>query len=85
MEPFLCNDFNLATWLSVSKMGYFMERLHILEIGFARIFVPSFKHFPERLLIPAALSIFISLNNFSTKSSVTFEKLNLLGNRSKIF
>ena len=62
-----------------------MERLHILQIGFARIFAPSFKNFPERLLIPATFSLFISFNNFSTKSSVTFEKFNLLGNRSKYF
>ena len=62
-----------------------MERLHILVIGFAKIFAPSFKNFPERLSIPAALSIFISFNNFSTKSLVTFENLNLEGSRSKIF
>ena len=49
-----------------------MERLHILEIGFARIFAPSFKHFHEILSIPAALSIFISFSN-SSKRSVTFE------------
>ena len=57
----------------VGKTEYFPERLHILEIGFARIFPPSFKNFRERLSKPAALSIFISFNNFSTKSSVTFE------------
>ena len=62
-----------------------MERLHILEIGFARMFAPSFKNLPERSSVSAALSIFISHNNFSTKSSVTFEKLNLLGSRSNIF
>ena len=62
-----------------------MERLHISEIGSARVFAPSFKNFPERLLIPAALSIFTSFNNFSTKSSVTFENLNLEGSRSIIF
>ena len=62
-----------------------MERLQFWEIGFARIFAPSFKNFPERLSIPAALSIFISFNNFSTKSSVTFENVNLEGSRSKIF
>ena len=85
VEPFLYNGFNLATWQSVGKTEYFMERLHIFEIGFARIFAPPFKSFPERLSIPAALSVFISFNNFSTKSLVTFEKLNLLGSRSKIF
>ena len=85
MEPFLYNDFNLATWQSVGKTDYFMERLHILEIGFASIFAPSFKNFPERLSIPAALSIFISFNNFGTKSLVSFKKLSLLGSRSKIF
>ena len=83
MEPFLYNGFNFAIWQSVGKIEYFMKRLHILEIGFARIFAPSFKNFPERLSIPAALSIFISFNNFSRKSSVTFENLNL-GSRSKI-
>ena len=62
-----------------------MERLHILEIGSARIFAPSFKNFPERLLISAALSIFISFNNFSTKSSVTFENLKSEGSKSIIF
>ena len=62
-----------------------MERLHILKIGFTRMFAPSSKNFSERLSIPVALSIFISFNNFSTNSSVTFEKLDLLGSRSKIF
>ena len=60
-----------------------MERLHILQIGLARIFAPSFKNFPEMFSIQAASFIFISFNNFSTKSSVTFEKLNLFGSRSK--
>ena len=54
-----------------------MERLHSLEIGFARILAPSLKNFPERLSIPAALSIFISFTSCSTRSSVTFENLNL--------
>ena len=53
MEPFLYNGFNLATWQSVGKTKNFMEILHILEIGFARIFAPSFKNFPERLSMPA--------------------------------
>ena len=62
-----------------------MEKVHIFGIGFARIFALSFKKFLERLSIPAALSIFISFNNFSTKSLATFENLNLEGIRSKIF
>ena len=70
MEHFLYNGLNLAAWQSVGKTEYFMERLRILGIGFARIFAPS---------------IFLSFNNFSTTSSVTFEKLDLLGSRSKIF
>ena len=85
MEPFLHNGFNLATWQSVRKTEFFRERFYILEIGFARIVASSFKNFPERLLIPPALSICISFNNFSTKSSVTFEKLNLLGSRSNAY
>ena len=85
MEPFLYNGFNLATWQYFGKTKYFMERLHILEIGFARMFISSFKNFPERLLIPAAFSILMYFNDFSTKSSVTFENLNLEGSRSKIF
>ena len=52
-----------------------MERLHISEISFARIFAPSFKNFPERLPIPTVLSIFLYFNNCSTRSSVTFEIL----------
>ena len=36
------------------------------------------------LTIPAALSIFISFSNCSTRSSMTFENLNLQGGRSKI-
>ena len=62
-----------------------MKRLHILEIGFARIFALSFKNLPERLSIPIASSIFRSFNNFNAKSSVTFENLNLEVSRSKIF
>ena len=68
MEPFFYNGFNLATWQSVGKTESFMERLHILEIGFARIFAPFFKNFPERLLIQAALSIFLSFDNFIVQS-----------------
>ena len=33
--------FNFAIWQSVGKSEYFMDRLHILEIGFARIFAPD--------------------------------------------
>ena len=73
--------FNLATcW----KNEYFMEILHSSEISFARIFAPSYKNFPERLSIPAALSIFISFSNCGTRSSVTFENLNLNGRKPKI-
>ena len=61
-----------------------MERSHISETGFARIFAPSFKNFPERISIRAALSIFISFNNCSTRSSVTFENLNLERSRPTI-
>ena len=78
------NGFNLAVWQSTGKSEYFMERLHILEIGFAGIFAPSFKNFLERFYIPAALSIFMSFSNCSTRSSVTFKKLNLEGSRPEI-
>ena len=61
-----------------------MERLHSSEIGFARKFTPSFKNFPERLSIPAALSISICFSNCRTMPSVTFEHLNLEGSRPKI-
>ena len=81
MEHFFNDSFNLEIWQSVGKMEYFMERLHILETGFARIFAPSFKHFPEILSIPG--SIFISFNNL-VQSSVTFENLNLEESKSKV-
>ena len=42
-----------------------------------KFYAPSFKNLPERLSIPEALSIFISFNDFSTKSSMTLENLNL--------
>ena len=76
MEPFLYNGVNLAIgkpkteiWQpgkfgnrkTVGKTEYFMERLHIMEIGFATIFVLPFKNFPERLSIPATLSILIHI------------------------
>ena len=79
LQLFLNNGFNLAIWQSLGKMEYLMKRLHILEIGFARIFAPSFKTFRERL------SILISFNNFSIKSSVTSENLNLEESKSEIF
>ena len=85
MEPLFNTGFNLAIWQSLGKMEYFMERLHVLEIGFARIFASYFKNFLKRLSIPAALSIFMFFNNFSTKASVTFENQNSEGSRSKIF
>ena len=56
-----------------------LERLHSSENGFARIFAPSFKNFPERLSISAALSIFISFSNYSTRSPFTIQNLNLDG------
>ena len=49
-----------------------------------RFYAPSFKNLPERLSIPDALSIFISFNNFSTKSSMTLENLNLEGSINPI-
>ena len=55
--------FNLGIWQSVEKSENFIERLHSSKIGFARIFAPSFKNFPERLSIPGDLSIFISFSN----------------------
>ena len=55
VESFLNSGFNLAIWQSVGKSEYFMERLHSSEIGFARIFAPSFKNFPERLSTPPTL------------------------------
>ena len=61
-----------------------MERLHSSGNGFARIFAPSFKNFPERLSIPVALSIFISFSNYNTRTSITFGKLNLEGSRPTI-
>ena len=54
-----------------------MERLQTFEIGFAKTLAPSFRNFPETLSIPAVLFGFISINNLNTKSSVTFENLNL--------
>ena len=44
------NAFNLAIWQSFGKSKFFMERLHSLEIGFARIFALFFFNFPERYL-----------------------------------
>ena len=66
------SPFNLVIRQPVGKSEYFMERLPISEIGFSKVLVPSFRNFPERLSIPAALSIFIFFSNCSTKSSVTF-------------
>ena len=50
MEPFLYNGFNLVTWQSLRKTEYCMERLHILETGFAGTFPPSFNKFPRRVI-----------------------------------
>ena len=79
MEPFLNNGFNLAIWQSVGNKEYFIERLQIFEIGFAKILAPSFRNFQERWSIPAALSGIISFSNLKTRSSVTLENLNLKG------
>ena len=85
VESFLNSGFNLAMWQSVGKNECFTERLHISVIGyFGTIFTPTFKTFPERLSIPAALSIFVSFSNCSTRSPVTLENLNLEGRRPKI-
>lgn len=64
---------------SVGKREYFMERLQISEISFAKTLALSLRNFPKRLSIPAALSGFISFNNLNTRSSVTLKNLNLKG------
>ena len=51
-------------------LGYL---LHLLKINF-----------PEKLSIPTALSILISLSNCSARSSVTFENLDLDGSSPKV-
>ena len=77
--------------VSIWQPGNLLGKRNILwkdyifwRLIFARIFATSFKNFPERLSILAALSI-LSFHNFSTKSSVTLEKLNLSGSGAKIF
>ena len=47
LDPFLYNGFNLAILHSLEKSPIEMEILHIFAIGFARIFVSSFKNLPE--------------------------------------
>ena len=68
----------------LEKSEYSTERIHSSEMGFARIFAPSFKDFPEILSIAAALSIFTSFSNCSTRSAITFENLNLDGSSPKL-
>ena len=46
LDPFLYNGFNLEILLSLGKSSGEMEILHIFDIGFARIFAPSFKNLP---------------------------------------
>ena len=62
LEPFLNNGFNLAILQSVGKCEYFIDKLHICDIGLAKTAAPSFRNFPDKLSIPAALS---SLRNFN--------------------
>ena len=59
--------FYLIIWQFVEKSEYFVERLHISKIGFAKILVLSLKNFPERWSIPATLFIFISISNCSKR------------------
>ena len=66
LNPFLYNGFNLAILQSLRKSPKEMEILHIFAIGFARIFVPSFKYLPEILSIPAAFEMPINCKTFKT-------------------
>ena len=50
MESFLNSGFDLGIWQYIGKSEYFLERLHSLEIGFARIFAPYFENFPKDYL-----------------------------------
>ena len=79
MEPFLNDPFNLATLQSIRKTEFFIETLHISDIGFARTLTLSFKKIRDILSIRAVLCISIFLNNFKSRSSETSERLNLEG------
>ena len=69
-EPFLNIGFNFASLHGSGKFTNFMERLHILVNGFAKMAVPSFKNLPGRLPIPATWEMPMFFNSFGEISSV---------------
>ena len=55
LKPSLNGGFNFDRLNGSQKVPNFMERLHILVTGFAKMTVPSFKNLPRRLSIPTAV------------------------------
>ena len=78
LDPFLNIGFNFASLYGSGKILDFMERLHILVTGFAKMTASSFKNLPARLSTPAALEITIFFYSFRTISLVVGFNWNLV-------
>ena len=77
MDPFLYGCFNSAILQSLGNSPEKMEVLHISAIGFARIFVPSFKSIYKILSIPAAFQMSVYCKISKTLFFVVKVKLKL--------
>ena len=84
MEPLLYNGFNFRLPL-LGKQNILWKDYMFWRLVLRGYFLQFSKILSKRLAIPTALSLFISFNNFGANSSMTFQKLYLLGSRSKIF
>ena len=51
VEPFLNSGYSFVIWQSAGKIEYFIEKLHILEIGFAETIVSSFAYSKIRMYL----------------------------------
>ena len=72
--PFLNIGFSFATLQALGKTPREIDRLQRAEAGFARTSAPSFKNYPERLSIRAALELLISCMIFKTCFSVVLTR-----------
>ena len=58
LEPFLKIGLTFAILQLLGNKFSLIERLQSWDINLAKISVPSFRHLPDKLLMPAALDAF---------------------------
>ena len=84
-EPFLNSGFKFAILQSDGNIEYFIDKLHIWEMGLAKTVTLSFKNLPDRLSRPTALFSSKLWRSFNTVSSDTTLNLILDSGYFRIF